>query len=427
MSTVEQEPGPAATQARAGSDASGPTRPRTYFPGLEGLRAVAALAVVFHHSVAHAWPQYDVAPLAQVPLVARLAHVMDGGVAVFFVLSGFLIFRPFVVAHLAGRDPSPVRRFYWRRLLRIVPAYWLALTFFWLIGQYSLGGPGTAWRYYAFAQIYDRDTVLGGIVPAWSLNTEMSFYLLVPAYAWLLVRVASAWSRGATAGEGSIRRRGAVQIGAAATLVLAGYVARQAVSAADPSWRGLSFNWLLTNIDFFGAGMVVAVLSAWAAAEPSRLRWARKLGRSPGACWAAAGLLFTWFAWRIGPASFVTGYRGGYWQLRAATLTAVSLLLLLPSVFGDQEQGLVRRTLRWRPVVWIGLISYGLYLWHLPLLDRLDTHIDPLTGAVDWTGWITGSIHLPQALFVALGLGSACAATSFYLLERPLQRFKDRF
>src|SRR4051812_4045689 len=187
MSTVPEEaPVQAAEAVRASDDASPPTPRRVYFPGLEGLRAVAACAVVFHHSIAHAWPEYEAVPLHQVPIVARFGHVMDGGVAIFFVLSGFLIYRPFVTAHLSGRPQMPVKRFFWRRFLRIVPAYWVALTFFWAIGQYDLGGPGTAWRYYAFAQIYDRNTVLGGIVPAWSLNTEISFYLLIPLYAFAL-------------------------------------------------------------------------------------------------------------------------------------------------------------------------------------------------------------------------------------------------
>ncbi len=387
---------------------------------------MAAGAVVFHHSVAHAWPQYDNVPLVQVPLLAKLAHVMDGGVAVFFVLSGFLIYRPFVAAHLAGRPQMPARRFYWRRLLRIVPAYWVALSFFWAIGQYHLGGPGQAWRYYAFAQIYDRNTVLGGIVPAWSLNTEISFYLLIPAYAWLLGRLAQAWAARGEGEQGRVARRASVEGAAALMLFAAGYLARQVVSVADPGWRGLSFNWLLTNIDFFAAGMVVAVLSAWAVAQPDRLRWTGALGRSPGACWAAAAVVFTWFAWQIGPAGFATGYRGGYWQLRAAVLALVSLLLLVPAVFGDQDRGAVRRALRWGPVQWLGTVSYGLYLWHLPFLDRLDTHTNPITGVVEWKGWISGTIHLPAALLVAFGFGLACAAASHYVVERPLQRFKDR-
>ncbi len=446
MSGVEQQPGPAVRAAGDTVDASGPTPRRTYFPGLEGLRALAASAVVLHHSVTVAWPQYDGRPLAQVPFLAKVGHVSDGGVAVFFVLSGFLIYRPYVLAHLQGRLPLPARRFYWRRALRIVPAYWVALTFFWAIGQFSLGGPGTAWRYYAFAQIYSRSTVLGGIVPAWSLGTEMSFYLLVPAYAWALAALGRTIRRAAGPGRASaaevpedgrgpdaadgvdqeVDRRALVELVLGALLVASGYLARAAVSAADPSWRPLSFNWLLTNIDFFGAGMVVAVLSAWAAARSRAPRWSRTLGRSPELCWAAAVLLFVWFAVRIGPASFEVGYKGGYWQLRAATLTAISLLLLLPSVFGDQDRGPVRRVLRWGPVHWVGLVSYGLYLWHLPFLDRLTTQRNLVTGRPDWTGWVSGPIHLPTALLVAFGLGLTGAAASYYLVEQPLQRFKDR-
>lgn len=428
MSTVPEEaPGPAATAVQDSPNASPPASRRVHFPGLEGLRAAAACAVVLHHSVSAAWPQYGALPLSRTPLLARFAHVTDGGVAVFFVLSGFLIYRPFVAAHLAGRPQMPAKRFFWRRLLRIAPAYWLALSFFWAIGQYDLGGPGTAWRYYAFGQIYSRSTVLGGIVPAWSLNTEISFYLLVPALAWALGRVAGRWGRSAADDDGRVRRRAVVELVAVSGLVVSGYIARGVVSSADPSWRPLSFNWLLTNIDFFAAGMVVAVLSAWAHARPDRLAWTRQLGRSPELSWVIAVGVFAWFAIRIGPAHFTVGYRGGYWQLRAAVLTVVSLLVLVPSAFGNQERGPVRAALRWGPVHWVGVVSYGFYLWHLPFLDRLSTHTNALTGKVMWRGWVSGQLHLPQSLLVAFVLGLGAAAVSYYLMERPLQRFKDRF
>ena len=93
--------------------------------------------------------------------VATPAAVYDGGVAVFFVLSGFLLYRPMVVADASDRPSLPWRVFWWRRVLRIVPAYWVALTVLWAAGAFELGGQW--WRFYLFLQIYDELTVLGGI------------------------------------------------------------------------------------------------------------------------------------------------------------------------------------------------------------------------------------------------------------------------
>src|SRR6478735_5076980 len=174
-------PEPAASHG--GPDATGTTRPRVHFPGLEGLRALAAVMVVVHHAVSNAYP-----PSTTGPLYAS-AVVMDAGVAIFFVLSGFLIYRPFVIAHAEGRKPQRTVSFWWRRVLRIVPAYWLALTFFWkVLPTYDLGDQW--WRYYLFLQIYDQDTTIGGLTQAWSLCTEMSFYLLIPFWAMLMALVA---------------------------------------------------------------------------------------------------------------------------------------------------------------------------------------------------------------------------------------------
>ena len=135
---------------------------------------MAAVMVVVHHAASLNGPQ-------TAPLIAVPASVMDGGVAVFFVLSGFLIYRPFAVSHRVGTPAPPVLGFWWRRLLRLIPAYWAALTLLWLSGAIALGSAW--WRYYLFVQPYTRATAVGGLIQAWSLATEVSFYLFVPIWA----------------------------------------------------------------------------------------------------------------------------------------------------------------------------------------------------------------------------------------------------
>ena len=127
------------------------------FPLLDSVRAIAALSVlVFHASF---WSQITLTGSDLAPFLSRL----DVGVTIFFVLSGFLLYRPFVRARLLGTPPPRAIAYGWRRVLRIVPAYWLALTVIALvIPKPDTFEPGHAVVYYGFLQIYG-DLALGGI------------------------------------------------------------------------------------------------------------------------------------------------------------------------------------------------------------------------------------------------------------------------
>lgn len=390
-------PAAVATDAR-------PVASSRYFPSFEGLRALAALAVVVHHAASNAGQ-------ARAGWLATPAAVLDIGVSIFFVISGFLLYRPFVAAGAEGRRPTPARRFWWRRVLRIVPAYWAALTILWALGWISVGTQ--PWRFYLFVQVYDPYTVIHGIVPAWSLNTEVAFYLFLP----LWVVVVRALGRG--------RPSPGLEAGGVAVLIGAGYVSRALFSASDRVWaiglegqevtmRSISFAWLPNTIDLFALGMGLAVASVWVAGRPdlrARIdRWA-----APSALWwGAAAAAWLAFAHWVGDAQRNGGYQGAYWQLRQATFGFVAVALLVPAVFGDQDRGLVRAVLRSRPVVWMGAVSYGLYLWHLDIIEEVPGWLDRAPGQV------------PLVVLLAVGLagGTVAAALSWYGIERPVQALR---
>lgn len=398
-----------AQTARDGSETTGPAPAGAHFAGFELLRAVAAVMVVVHHAASHAGA-------ARAGRLATPAAVMDGGVAVFFVLSGFLIYRPFVAAHLGDRAPQRALPFWWRRVLRIVPAYWVTLSFFWALGSFDLGRDW--WRYYLFLQIYAKETTLGGIIQAWSLCTEMTFYLLVPIWAAALLRSVGRRS--------SVRGRALAHLAGCAALWLAAVVARIAVERWAPSYRGLAFQWLPTNLDLFATGMALAALSVWAAHEPGLRRRLDRVATPVAPWWAAAGLLFAWYAYRIGPApSFDIGYAGWFWHRRQIVLGVFTLLLLVPATFGDQQRGWLRRAWQATPFVWVGTVSYGLYLWHFDWMKRA---VAGSNGLASWPGWVhtpPGDSSFAWLLAVGLGVGLVFAAASWYLLEQPLQRYKD--
>src|SRR4051812_39737375 len=103
-------------------EAQRPTRqtaPR--FPGFDGLRALAAVSVFFYHLVAR-----DGRPLSS--HWGKYVFVMNLGVPMFFMLSGFLLYRPFVAARFHGQRSLSTREFWRRRALRILPGFWVALT-----------------------------------------------------------------------------------------------------------------------------------------------------------------------------------------------------------------------------------------------------------------------------------------------------------
>lgn len=397
----------AADTARNESETTGPTSPIVHFPGFESLRALAAVMVVVHHAVA-------LSGASRAGRLATPAAVMDSGVAVFFVISGLLIYRPFAVAHLGGRPAPGAAGFWWRRLLRIVPAYWLVLTFFWALGSFHLGHDW--WRYYLFLQIYSVTTVLGGIVQAWSLCTEISFYVFIPCWAWAIGRAA--------ARQPSRRGRFAVEMGGIAALFVSAYAARAAMDLWAPSHRNLGFMWLPTNLDLFATGMALATLSAWAVESPATKARLDHWARSVAPWWLAAVGLFTWYAYVIGPAPFLTGYGGLFWHRRQFVLSLFTALLLVPALFGDQRAGLVRRVWSWRPLVWVGTVSYGLYLWHFDWM-KAAVGRDDLGGS--WPGWLNapaGDASVVALLAVGLGVGLLFAAVSWYVVEEPLGELK---
>ncbi len=159
---------------------------------------------------------------------------LNVGVSVFFVLSAFLLYRPFVVAHLRGEPGPRLVPYLARRAVRIYPAYWAALfVTATVLDQAVLGDWWGKLRFYSLTQIYWGDTALGGLPQAWSLCTEVSFYLVLPAWAALVARV----------GGTPDRRRRAHLVGCLVWYV-GGLAFRAALRAGD---HALGYAWLPAN------------------------------------------------------------------------------------------------------------------------------------------------------------------------------------
>jgi peptidoglycan/LPS O-acetylase OafA/YrhL len=372
-----------------------PGNPR--FPHVDGLRAIAALSVLAYHTAyssgaTGAW-------------YGSFAGRLELGVALFFAISGFLLYRPFFAALYAGAPRIRTRDYMRRRVLRIVPAYWLALTALAIYpGLPGLFG-GEWWVYYGFGQIYQLGTFVNGIPQAWTLCVEATFYLVLPLYALAL--------RGLCHGR-STRTIVTVEIGLLALLALASLAFRMAAIASGPT---AAFTWLPGMFGWFAPGMALAVASVVLAER--RRPWApvTALAAHPGLVWLAAGVAFVVLGLTVSaPLPTGTIYSEGE-SFRIYVLSAlIAVLLLLPAVAGAERGGWPRRLLMLPSLVWLGLISYGIYLWHHTLMSWL---VDQ--GA---TEWVPGSGFLVlTALTLALTL--VCAGASYYVVERPILRFKD--
>jgi peptidoglycan/LPS O-acetylase OafA/YrhL len=379
--------------AAAPSPAVAPPPGNPRFPLLDAMRALAALAIVLTHTAGVSDFNTDNALGAY---TARL----NMGVTLFFLLSGFLLYRPFVAARLEGRPPVRIRDYTRRRVLRIVPAYWVALTVLALSPGLPAFWDGPWWRSYTFTQNYWLESTVQGIFPAWTLCIEISFYLALPFVAAAIGRVAG--------------RRWGVELALLAALAVASLALRTALQE-DGGFFVLQ-NTLATYLDWFVYGMVLAVVSVASAGR----EWPalKVIERRPWLPWAGAAVAFWFVATQLDlPRGFFLVYTNINYLGEHLGYALIAVLLLLPAIFGVRGGGWPRRLLAWRPLAWLGLISYGIFLYHGPLVLWLKRN--------EADTWLPGSGYLSITI-PALAMAVAAAALSYYLVERPALRFKDR-
>jgi peptidoglycan/LPS O-acetylase OafA/YrhL len=328
------------------------------------------------------------------PWVMRL----DVAVPIFFLLSGFLLYRPFVVARREGLAMPSVVAYGWRRVLRVLPGYWVALTLAVLV----LGLPGVftatgVVRYYGFLQSYDSATVAGGLPQAWTLCVDAAFYVLLPLVAIGVRRLAPGPSLRPELRVLAVIALLSLAWKAWVLLSLAG----DHTTATDP--------WMIALpafMDQFAAGMALAVLSVRWEDQGATPAWVR---RRPGAWWLAALALFAASCWGFGfDHVAVAGFSHEQAILRHLLALGIAVCVIVPAVVGE---GWPNRFLGLRPLRRLGTISYGVYLYHLTVLGLLGRwHLNALEDVV------------PRQLlwFVAALAGTlVLAELSWRLIEAP--------
>lgn len=373
----------------------------TRFPLFDSLRAIAALSVVLYHLMGLTLvPIWTSLPNWVREVLPAARPLGDAGVAILFAISGFLLYRPYAVARLRrARDPS-FRAFGLRRVVRIFPAYWLALLVTALLVTQAHGEVfGPHWvRYWTLQQAYWQDSITGGIGPAWTLTVELAFYAALPLWVLAMRRIPFTTLRGFLTTE---------LIGVAAICVVSAtwrwFALRGLPEGSNPFFPRPGLWNLVALADHFAIGMALAALSVAAAERSERSATERFVGRFPWVPWLVAGAAFYGmyrYAASFGPT--LTGAGGDYNPYRILEVI-LGGAFLVPAIFAWDAGGLVRRLLALKPLLWVGMISYGVYLWHTVVIGQLAVRTSLGTIAL----WIA-----------SLALTIVIAAVSWYAMER---------
>ena len=343
--------------------------------GLDGLRGTAAVAIL----ILHVW--LYTGPHAKESVVASAIHELRLAVPLFFVLSGFLLYRPWARAGLGARCAPDVGAYALRRAARVLPGYYLALagTIVLLasVSDPRLASPVDVAPVCAFVQSFFWESSGPINTPMWTLAVEVAFYVVLPGVGWL-----------------ALRQRSDLVGQLVPPLVLLGIgVAYNAVIAYQPPSAAATLS-LAAMLPYFASGMLAAVLIEAGLMRP--------------------GIVLPLFAWGM---LLVIG--DGVWH-ELGEGTAHRILRDLPAGLGFAAVvaavAAARRPiplLDSAPARGLGTLSYGLYLWHMPLII-----------------WLKANGLLPEstalALPVVLPLALAMAAVSWMAVERPAVAWAQR-
>jgi peptidoglycan/LPS O-acetylase OafA/YrhL len=347
-----------------------PEKSKAYRTDIDGLRAVAVLSVFLYHLDA--------------------LHVTGGfvGVDIFFVISGYLITS--ILAKELNSGRFSIAAFYERRIRRIVPALLAMLVFTtaaaWIYllpsemisyGHSLLAALFSASNFFFYSQAgyFDAPSASKPLLHTWSLAVEEQFYLFFPLLLAFIFRY---------------RRRWLVAI--LSVISLLSFALSIWATAYQPN---LSFFWPITRAWELQIGSLIAVVNL----PIFRSRLVREAGTLTG-----IGLIgYSLFAYTA-----FTPFPG----LAALLPCLGSALIIAPGVYG---RSLVARMLSLRPVVFVGLISYSLYLWHWPLIVYQKMGLVLVPGA-------------PRQVEkgVTLLIGLAAATLSWYFVERPFRKTQGK-
>lgn len=356
---------------------------RAFLPAVEGLRACAAMGVVLTHVAFQTGTSAGV--------LGRLLHRFDLAVAVFFALSGFLLWRGHAAAARGLRHRPATGHYLRSRLVRIMPGYLVAvIVILTLLPEANHASPTVWLANLTLTQVYVPLTLTAGLTQMWSLSVEVSFYLALPILALLAYRL-------------PVRAR--VPVIAAVAAASLGWGLLPIQTAA-----GVNFlNWPPAYACWFAAGMLLA---EWTVSD---VGWPHRLARNRWAIASVALVAFLISASPLaGPENLVPATLDQF-VVRTLMGAIVAGALLAPLVLDRPDTP--HRILGSPTMVVLGRWSYGLFIWHLAALVM----VFPMVGTFMFNGDIV------VVLVLTLVLGYAMAAVSYALIESPCRNALRRW
>jgi peptidoglycan/LPS O-acetylase OafA/YrhL len=362
---------------------------RGFLPAVEGMRACAAVGVVVTHVAFQTGHTGGV--------TGRLFGRFDLAVAVFFALSGFLLWRGHAAAARGLRPVPPTGHYLRSRIVRIMPGYLVAVVVI-LSLLPETKADLTVWlANLSLTQIYVPLTLTAGLTQMWSLSVEVAFYLALPLLALLARRV-------------PVRAR--IPVIAAAAVASFAWAVMVAASPFSAPFGVNPLNWPPAFFSWFAAGMLLAELTTTPIGWPHRLARRRVL---------MAGIAIVAFLVAASPLAGPEGLTPGtvsQFVVKTAMGAVVAGALIAPLVLDRPDTP--HRLLGSTTMVTLGRWSYGLFVWHLAALAM----VFPVIGEFAFNG------HMPIVLVLTVVFGFAIAAVSYALVESPcrgaLRRWERR-
>ena len=335
-------------------------------PSLDGIRAIAILLVLYGHLIGTG--DFPDRLDSTFDVLGDLAHL---GVLVFFVISGFLI-TSLLMSEREKIGTISLGKFYLRRVLRIFPAFYafiVALAAASALGWMDLGGQDFAYALTYTVNYYPQHPWHIGHL--WSLSVEEQFYLLWPLT--LLV----------------LRQRRALVVATLAIFI--GPAIREWTFHVDPSTTLAGLPIFPAMCDYLATGCALALLRPWLLQQ----NWYLRLTAS------------RWLGLAI-PLAVLINRDSDYTLVELALSPVMNICIaLLIESSTRHAHSLAGRFLNWRPMVGLGVLSYSLYLWQQPFLNRHSN------------AWLAA---FPQNLAFAFG----CALLSYLLIERAFLGLRRR-
>lgn len=362
---------------------------RGFQPALEGVRALAAIGVLTTHV---AFQTGSVRSTFPGPVWGRF----DMAVALFFALSGFLLWRPHAFAAADGGPGPAVGRYLRHRVLRIWPAYVVVVVVVLTLLPDARGASASVWvANLTLTQVFVPLSLTAGLTQMWSLSVEVAFYLVLPLIGWLLWRL-----------------RGTRQRWRIPVLLTIGVVALGWGALAErlPVAAGVEpKNWLPGLLPWFVAGMVLAELCALGRAP----RWAA----SRAIMWPVALVMFALSCTHLAGPTGLVAVTAGQYTVKTALGAVLGFAVLAPLVFTEpRPDRFSDRLLTSVPLQALGRWSYGIFIWHLVILEA----IFPAFGIVPFSGSMLSVWLLTVAATVVV------SAVSYSWIESPTRDWLRR-